>query len=746
MATLGTLSILAKIEGAAQVISDLKKIQEQGTSTNNSLKNSTNLASRAASDLNSTFGSQSISIKSVNKDFLDLVQTMSLLSKGGGFKNPFEGMFKTAGSSVDQLQSVDDKIKDIELSMKRLNMPFPEGPKSPKNIDYLTGAKNTPESRARIDAKNAENQEKYAKNLARYQEAVGLKTEENSHKMDKYKRILFDLTKQQGNLLETTVPLLSMFTKYGPIIDKLSGAYETLSGVFKALIVDTFKFYSANFSLAVPVITMLGKAAIKSASDLELMLMKMAAINKSKMIANEGPSGFAQGSSGDITYNSSINDRSMIAAKNMFDYVKKLAIPSTYTADQIFESSQQMEAFGLNTKKSLLTAVSLAETFGGTQQTLEMITRMMGRMAAGELPDARAFGKFGMNKALMSKILGKDVADATGEEMLKAFGIMTKRISGDTLNSLQTVTSAKMATLQEKMNLALAAIGQPMLGPFNNLINKILGLLDKLESSGILKEIGTQIGRIFDEIAKPENWANIEKIVADIAGWFLRMVENTRIMVRGFIGMYFIAKEALKIYIAFKTKGASIVLGALEATQRTKNPLKMLYGENYAMPNLADIGTGLSSIFGRGDVLQPYPVEANNMAQKMMQTRKQLESGVVSSNVVDINKMMADQENLPYIMDQVLANAEKQNDKLDKIKDNTKSTADELSLRKAAMGGRGGPLNQLGMSPTQVAFAGNVNMDRSAFQDPTLMNPISMLEKAIVDIVRRNDSKTFRRF
>jgi hypothetical protein len=37
-------------------------------------------------------------------------------------------------------------------------------------------------------------------------------------------------------------------------------------------------------------------------------------------------------------------------------------------------------------------------------------------------------------------------------------------------------------------------------------------------------------------------------------------------------------------------------------------------------------------------------------------------------------------------------------------------------------------------------------MDRSAFQDPTLMNPISMLEKAIVDIVRRNDSKTFRRF
>jgi hypothetical protein len=745
MATLGTLSILAKIEGAAQVISDLKKIQEQGSATNNSLKQSTNLAARAASDLNSTFGSQSVSIKSVNKDFLDLVQTMSLLSKGG-FKNPFEGMFENIGKKAEKLTDLDSQIKDIELSMKRLNMPFPEGPKAPKNIDYLTGAKNTPESRARIDAKNAENQENYAKKLARYQDIIALKTEENSHKMDKYKRVLFDLTAQHSELAEKALPLFNIFNKFGPTIDKLSKTYDNLSNVFKALIVDTFKFYSINFSLAVPVITMLGKAAIKSASDLELMLMKMAAINKSKIIANEGPSGFAKGSSGDIAYNSSVNNKAMIAAKDMFDYVKELAIPSTYTADQIFEASQQMEAFGLNTKKSLLTAISLAETFGGTQQTLEMITRMMGRMAAGELPDARAFGKFGMNKALMSQILGKDVADATGEEMLKAFGVMTKRISGDTLNTLQTTTSAKMATLQEKMNLALAAIGKPMLGPFNNLINKILGLLDKLESSGILKEIGTQIGRIFDEIASPDNWANIETIVADIAGWFLRMVENTRIMVRGFIGMYFIAKEALKIFLAVKTRGASIILGALEATQRTKNPLKMLYGENYAMPNLADIGTGLKSIFGRGDVLQPYPIEANNMAQKMMQTRKELKSGVVSSNVIDIDKMMSDQENLPYIMDQVLANAEKQNDKLDKIKDNTKSTADELSLRKAAMGGRGGPLNQLGMSPTQVAFAGNVNMDRSAFQDPTLMNPISMLEKAIVDIVRRNDSKTFRRF
>jgi hypothetical protein len=188
-----------------------------------------------------------------------------------------------------------------------------------------------------------------------------------------------------------------------------------------------------------------------------------------------------------------------------------------------------------------------------------------------------------MNKELMSGILGKDVADATGEEMLKAFDVLVKRISGDTLTTLQTTTSAKMATLQEKMNLALAAIGKPMLGPFNNLIEKIVGLLDKLESSGILNEIGTQLGRIFEEISKPETWNNIETIVADIAGWFLRMVENTRIMVRGFIGMYFIAKEAFKIFLAVKTKGASLILGGLEATQRTGGlfDIRNLYGENY---------------------------------------------------------------------------------------------------------------------------------------------------------------------
>ncbi len=795
MATLGTLSILAEIKGAAQVISDLKKIQQQGTATNNSLKQSTDLATRAASDLNSTFGNQSVNVKNINKDFLDLIQTMAILGRGKSFNVDFFSKYLVKTNT--ELAKIEENIKEIELKMKRLSMPIEGGPKPPKLLPYPEAPKlNTDyyalsqteraalaaENQAKlekfnkkkqeIDEKNAKKTEDYTRRLARFQEILGIKTQENAIKNDRLNRTLNDLKTSYKDLFNESSGLNEIWAKYGMILDPAIELFKHLSSVFKDLIVDTFKFYTINFSLAIPAITMLGKAAIKSASDLELMLMKMTGISKSKM-AFDIP-GLAKGSSYDPfgnvvsmssnVQNSVIESMAAAKAKDTFEFIKKLAIPSTYTADQIFEAAQSMEAFGLNSQKSLLTAVSLAETFGGTQQTLDMITRMMGKMAAGELPDARAFGKFGMNKELMSGVLGKDIANATGEEMLNAFNVLVKRISSNTLSTLENVTAAKMASLQERMNYALAAIGKPMLGPFNVLIDKVIGLLQKLESSGVLQDIGEKLGSLFDEITKPENWSNIELIVADIAGWFERMVENTKIMVRGFIGMYFIAKEALKIYVAFKTKGASIVIGAMEAVTsgRAKNIPQALFlgeplnddpemkkllgkGQNYAMPDFKELERGLSYL-NTNEVLQPYPVEMMNINQKMYDVRKKLASGVTEPLTSNIEEMMANQEGLPFIMDQVLANAEKQNDKLDKIKDNTKNTADELSLRRAAMGGRGGPLNQLGMSPTQIAFAGNVNMDRSAFQDPTLMNPISMLEKAIVDIVRRNDSKTFRRF
>lgn len=796
MATLGTLSILAEIKGAAQVISDLKKIQQQGTATNNSLKQSTTLATRAASDLNSTFGNQSINVKNVNKDFLDLIQTMSILGKGK-FSNPFTNLFDIATKNVEKLTDLEEKIKQTELAMKKLSMPI-EGPKPPKmtpypeaptlNTNYYAlsqteraalAAENQAKlekfnkKKQEIDDKNAKKQEEYTKRLARFQEILGIKTQENELKNNKLARSLFNLNKEYGDLFESAGPLNEIFQKYGVIIEPAEKIFQMLSDTFKDLIADTIKFYAVNFSLAIPAITMLGKAAIKSASDLELMLMKMSAISKSKM-AFDIP-GLQQGSSFDPfgqlasmsanTQNEVMNTIAQTKAQDTFEFIKKLAIPSTYTADQIFETAQSMEAFGLNSEKALLTAVSLAETFGGTQVTLDMITRNMGKMAAGEMPDARFFGKFGMNRALMSMAAGKDIETATGEEMLKAFNTLVKRISSNTLTTLENVTSAKMASLQERMNFALAAIGKPVLGPFNVFIDRIIGLLQKLESSGILQDIGMKIASLFEEITSPENWSNIELIVADIAGWFERMVDNTRIMIKGFIGMYFVAKEALKLYIAFKTKGASIVLGAIEAVTsgRAKNVPQALFlgeplnddpemrkflgkGQNYASVDFAELDKGLKMIFQNQEVLQPYPVEIMNMGQKMSETRAKLASGTTEKLTSNIEEMMAGQENLPFIMDQVLANAEKQNDKLDKIKDNTKGVKDELTLQKASLGGRGGPLAQLGMSPTQMAFAGSVNMNKSAFTDPSLMNPISMLEKAIVDIVRRNDSKTFRRF
>lgn len=708
MANLGKLTITIEQIGADQVTVKLRNLENQVKSTNNTINQSNSSTQKLGASLNqfsrdasSALGNAKISVNSTNKVFLDLVQTMLLLGNaanfssiknlGAGFKALFNSDYiksfvvNTTGART-QLKKLADMVKDDRQA------------KVFKNPTYATFGK---DGNLKFDPQ----QFQYSGMGAIFRKAIF-----ETKKQQAISDLLGNLKNVMNNpAMKMAFPAtiqragLNMFGA-----TSLSGNLMAMATGFGALIKEAYTFAGVALSVVVPALIAIGKHASDAAKEMESMQARFTAVKLGELI----------GGTGVVT--AAAQAKATQSAKEMLDYVKQLAIPSTFTAQQLFKSAQQMESFGLNSKRSLFIAAQLAEVFGGTEEELLMITRMMGRMAAGELPDARALGRFGMNKEML---FGGKSDELTGEELLSKFAEFIRKRYSTIYDQLGNTAESKLATLQEKFQFGMAKIGEPINKALGPIIDKLIDFIDKLERSGVLEEFGKSIGDMLTKMASPEVFDGLVQIFFDIGGAIQAVAFEVDKLLKQFVGVYYIMSNILKLAVAVRTFGFSLFY-------------------KQAIPDFNQVFKGLGMILNPQNYINMPGFMGGNAFEQSNKLKSQFDRMQSSTT----SKVSEPAGNFISDMSKVASETEKQSDKLDKIKDNTKNTADELSLRKAAMGGRGGPLNQLGMSPTQVAFAGNVNMDRSAFQDPTLMNPFSMLEKAIVDIVRRNDSKTFRRF
>jgi len=709
MANLGKLTITIEQIGADQVTVKLRNLENQVKATNNTINQSNANTQKLGASLNqfnrdasSAFGNSRISINATNKVFLDLIQTMLLLGKaanlsvfknlGAGFKSLFNSEYiktfviNTSGA-VTQLKKLSDLVREDRLAKVRQNPTF---------------ATDIGGGRAYINPQQA----KYGGLGAIFREATFavLKKKAQDEMLDSLKgvmnnpfmKVAFPATIQRAGF--------KMFTA-----GSTGGSLMALASGFGALIKEAYIFAGVALSVVVPALIAIGKHASDAAKEMESMQARFTAVKLGELI----------GDSGVVT--AAAQAKATQSAKEMLDYVKQLAIPSTFTAQQLFKSAQQMESFGLNSKRSLFIAAQLAEVFGGTEEELLMITRMMGRMAAGELPDARALGRFGMNKEML---FGGKSDELTGEQLLSKFADFIRKRYSTIYDQLGNTAESKLATLQEKFQFGMAKIGEPINKALGPVIDKIIAFIDRLDQSGVLADFGKAIGDMLSKLGSQEVFDGLVQMVFDVAGAITAMTMEVDKLLRQFVGVYYVMSNILKAAVAVRTFGLSLFVkqAQVDFNQMFKGLGMILNPKNYInMPGFL----GSNAFEASGKMKSKFDsYQYNPNAAKL--------SEPAGAFISDMSK--------------VAEETEKQTDTLNKIKDNTKNTSDELSLRKAAMGGRGGPLNQLGMSPTQMAFAGNINMNKSAYVDPTLMNPVSMLEKAIVEIVRRNDSKTFRRF
>lgn len=711
MPVLGDLIVKIKVEGEGQAVSSIQRVNQTASNTGRNFSSANVSATQLFATLARGSGNASTGlvnmgdgVKVVNNNFLDLVQTLSILGKSFNLNltNPLKGMqsyisslkqiktqaFTTAGgkivSTAGGIGAV-DKIKDMS-----------QGRGMMANIARMEQA-GIPDDQIKQKVKNIRN---LAKDFMKDQGQV-IEFFKKNDWAGKYANLVGS---GFGKLIGAYTKVTNFLGKTPFLLKQFGG---DLLGFFGKLISFTGKFYAGVFSVAVPALTAIAMAASEAAANLEIMRTKMSATLMGQ--------GMTQAQAG-------------LASGNMMGAIKQLSEPSVYTAQQIGEASQRMEAFGLNSIKTLKTSLKLAEVFGGMPDDLEMVVRMFGRMASGDLPDIEVLSRFGISKAALNatsnKLYGKNIIDmntktftGTPEEGVATIAKLIEDRYGSLDAKLAETFNAKKATLQEKFTSLLEVVGKPI----NEALIKIMGplsqFIQQLIDSGAAESFGQAIAGVISAFGEPGNAESFKQFGLFLIAFLQEAAMELKKFVSGFAGFLDLLRGAALALTNIGTFGLS---GFTTGT------------------GLPEMASGLGKILNPKNYLNIPQFFGMNVFERQKEIQGKL--GKKTGAATDYLGM--------FESDKFIKNAEEQTNQLEEIKNNTGRAADALELRKANLGGRGGPLAQLGMG-INVNQAGTTAGVMKAALPPSfaLLNPVNQLQKSIqMEVFRTTNQQYIRRY
>jgi len=339
-----------------------------------------------------------------------------------------------------------------------------------------------------------------------------------------------------------------------------------------------------------------------------------------------------------------------------------------------------------------------------------------------DLPDIEVLSRFGLSKTDLNIQSGKmgfgDLVDkqtgklagtaAQGLEVL--LKIIEDRYAQ--LYNLQKGTfGPEKASAQEKFTTLLETIGKPI----NQGLVPILQQLQTFIDSFIAGGGGQAIGEAFASLAKvfqePAVANFIQQFAYDLLAFLIEAGNEFQKFTRFIAGFYGILRS---------------ILPTLMTVISPANGLGMI----------GAMLSGTSGDSSKGFLVNTPGAFMGNLYNRSAELRKKM--GTPES--VDIN---------PYLKDQtVKRQMEEQGQNLEEIKNNTARAADALELRKANLGGRGGPLAQLGMG-INVNQAGTTAGVMRAALPPSfaLLNPVNQLQKSIqMEVFRTTNQQYLRRY
>jgi uncharacterized protein YjgD (DUF1641 family) len=422
-------------------------------------------------------------------------------------------------------------------------------------------------------------------------------------------------------------------------------------------------------------------------------------------------------------------------AAEVLDTVRKVAEPSPFTFDQLATAATQLEAFGLKTEAILPRLANLGAAFGADEEHLKSLVNLFGRLSAGNFPDIEQLSMFGLSKSMFAaegiKFDSGGSLVSSARETFDALNRIIDTKYSTIMDKMAGTTETKLATLTDKWEGALRIIGGKLITILTPFIEYASTFIDKITSSGALDMLVDRFMLPMTGMAKAfsggDMQAGLDRLLTTVAAFISsipmilqstfqnigRLFENIFANIQKFMsqakpgGMMGYYQKLERIDTA-----KALRLISDDESKKQKAALDREYGTN--APTDLMQGVDFGKVFGDtqkfiGDVVSK--MQTSNLPKTATEAVKP--SGPVG-NIADTAKPGEGETG----------------DLLLRIANNTKDTADALTLRRETLGG--GAMGAIGLTGAEV---GAVNASYGRFGNG-LIPAGTDLERAMRRLIR----------
>lgn len=212
-------------------------------------------------------------------------------------------------------------------------------------------------------------------------------------------------------------------------------------------------------------------------------------------------------------------------AASILDMVRKVAGPSPFTFTQLANLAVGLESIGLETNALLPRLANLGAAFGADEEHLKSLLNMVGKFKVGQMPDAEQMAMFGMSRSQFAKEgikFDKGGSLEPGQE-LKVFETFIKIIDtkySGMLDKLSGDTATKLASLTDAYESAMKTIGQKLITILTPYIKYATDFLGRMMDSGVLADITEKFFGPMTDFTKGftdgKVQASVDKLLASI--------------------------------------------------------------------------------------------------------------------------------------------------------------------------------------------------------------------------------------
>lgn len=397
-------------------------------------------------------------------------------------------------------------------------------------------------------------------------------------------------------------------------------------------------------------------------------------------------------------------------AAKVLDTVRKVAEPSPFTFNQLATAATQLEAFGLKTEAILPRLANLGAAFGASEENLKSLVNLFGRLAAGNFPDIEQLSAFGLSKSMfVAEGIKFDAGGSLLSSARETFDALTRIIDtkySTILDKMASTTEAKLATLQDKWEGAMRSLGAGIIKVVTPITDYLATFLDKLTKSGVMDDLVnkflTPFSGITDALKSGDAQAAMDRLLATISGFVASIpsilqatFSNLATLMENIFAniQRFMTESSPKTMGAYRGKSDRLAidefLGRIshEEFLRKQAALDKRYGMN-ATPELM-AGVDFEKVFTD---TQKF---VDDIVGKIQKTNlPETATGAVKPEgpvgaIAETGKTTGDNT-----MDDLLL----------RIANNTKTSADALTLRKQTLGG--GQIAAMGLTAAEVGAPG----------------------------------------